>query len=71
MNEYTVNIPIEEYDRLRKIELIYNSKNKSFFSKIEKYVNMNIDIKDNFEFCEKVKLQNEIKEIFNNGYYAL
>ena len=72
MNEYSVNIPISEYDKLRMCELMLKD---SYIKRLHKlsteYASLSIDSRTNEEYCEQVKCQNKLLALLNSEYFQI
>ena len=69
-NEYTVNIPINEYDRLRKIEYLYKeSQSNKFIAKVQEVLSINLQTHGNFN--EYISKSNELLRDIDKDIYLL
>ena len=72
MSEFTVSIPIAEYDRLRLCEVISKDNYINRLIKLSKaYAETDIEVRTNEDFMHKVKKQNELVSFLNSECFEL
>jgi hypothetical protein len=67
MNEYTVNIPVEEYDKLRLCELqLKKSYTLELVKRAKELASLNID---RFEYADYITAQNRLMAFIHSNFF--